>query len=64
MVELSRAGLARRARLDDKGRDETIYLEPIVAIAQSGRTLAERLAVREQGAWGGKVEPVFPELAL
>ncbi|MBA4221224.1 MAG: glutamate--cysteine ligase [Methylobacterium sp.] len=64
VVELSRAGLARRARLDDQGRDEAIYLEPIVAIAQSGRTLAERLAVREQGAWGGKVEPVFPELAL
>lgn len=63
-VELARAGLARRARLDAQGRDETSYLEPVREIAASGRTLAERLAVREQGAWGGKVAPVFTELAL
>lgn len=64
VVELSRAGLARRARLDAQGRDETVFLEPVQEIAASGRSLAERLAVREQGAWGGKVAPVFTELAL
>lgn len=64
VVELSRAGLARRACLDAQGRDETHYLAPVQEIAESGRTLAERLAVREQGAWGGKVEPVFTEFAL
>lgn len=64
VVELSRAGLARRARLDAQGRDETVYLEPVREIAASGRSLAERLAVREQGAWGGKIAPVFTELAL
>lgn len=64
VVELSRAGLARRARLDAQGRDETVYLKPVREIAASGRSLAERLAVREQGAWGGKIAPVFTELAL
>jgi glutamate--cysteine ligase len=64
VVELSRAGLARRGRLDAQGRDETVFLDPVQEIAASGRTLAERLAVREQGAWGGKVAPVFTELAL
>lgn len=64
VVELSRAGLARRARLDAQGRDETVYLEPVREIAASGRSLAERLAVREQGAWDGKIAPVFTELAL
>jgi len=64
VVEIARAGLSRRARRDTAGDDETIYLEPIREIAESGRTLAERLAVREQGSWGGKVEPVFEELAL
>jgi glutamate--cysteine ligase len=64
VVELSRAGLARRARLDAQGRDETFFLDPVQEIAASGRSLAERLAVREQGAWGGKVAPVFTELAL
>lgn len=64
VVELSRAGLTRRGRLDAQGRDETVFLDPVQEIAASGRTLAERLAVREQGAWGGKVAPVFTELAL
>ena len=64
VLALSRAGLASRARRDGEGRDETRFLEPIQAIADSGRTLAERLAVRQQGAWGGKVEPVFTELAF
>jgi glutamate--cysteine ligase len=64
VVELSRAGLARRGRLDAQGRDETVFLDPVQEIAASGRTLAERLAVREQGAWGGEVAPVFTELAL
>jgi glutamate--cysteine ligase len=64
VVALSHAGLARRARRDAQGRDETRFLDPIAEIAETGRTLAERLAVREQGAWGGKVEPVFDELTL
>ncbi|MGW9329448.1 glutamate--cysteine ligase [Bosea sp. NPDC055594] len=64
VVELARAGLARRARLDAQGRDETSYLEPVMAIAESGRSLAERLAVRQQGAWGGRIDPVFCELVL
>jgi glutamate--cysteine ligase len=64
VVELSRAGLARRGRLDAQGRDETVFLDPVQEIAASGRTLAERLAVREQGAWGGEVAPVFTEFAL
>lgn len=64
VLELSRAGLARRARLDAQGRDETIYLQPVLEIAESGRTLAERLAVRQQGAWAGRIEPAFAELVL
>ena len=64
VVELSRAGLARRARLDAQRRDETRFLEPVIAIADAGRSLAERLAVRQQGAWGGRIEPVFTELLL
>ena len=64
VLALSRAGLARRARLDAQGRDESLYLEPVQAIAESGHTLAERLEERRLGKWGGRVEPVFTDLVL
>src|SRR4029450_3342023 len=43
VLALARAGLARRANRDDAGRDETGFLDPLDAIAESGRTQAERL---------------------
>ncbi len=64
VLELSRAGLARRARRDAAGHDESIYLVPLQEILASGQTLAQRLEARYRGPWGGKVEPVFTELAL
>ena len=64
VLELSRAGLARRDRRDAAGHDESIYLAPLQEILASGQTLAQRLEARYRGPWGGKVEPVFTELAL
>ncbi|MGO4284606.1 glutamate--cysteine ligase, partial [Bosea sp. TAB14] len=64
VLELSRAGLARRARRDAAGDDESVYLAPLQEILASGQTLAQRLEARYRGSWGGKVEPVFTELAL
>ncbi len=64
MLALSRAGLERRGRLDASGADESIYLEPLESIAQSGETLAAlRLASFHKG-WKGSVEPAFNECVL
>jgi glutamate--cysteine ligase len=60
-LALSRAGLARRARLDEAGRDETRHLAYAEEIADSGRTAAERLLERYHGPWSGSVLPVFKE---
>ncbi len=64
VLELSRAGLARRAKRDASGRDESIYLSPLQEILARGQTLAQVLEERYRGAWGGKVEPALTELTL
>ncbi|WP_201862905.1 glutamate--cysteine ligase [Microvirga soli] len=60
-LSLSRAGLQRRACLDEAGQDETRHLAYAEEIVTSGRTQAERLLERYHGAWSGSVEPVFKE---
>lgn len=64
VLALSRAGLARRAHRDAAGRDETLYLDPVVEIAERGQTLAQDLADRFRTGWGARIEPVFTELAI
>ncbi|MBM1169792.1 glutamate--cysteine ligase [Microvirga arabica] len=60
-LALSRAGLARRACLDEAGRDETRHLAYAEEIVTSGRTQAEHLLERYHGAWSGSVKPAFSE---
>jgi glutamate--cysteine ligase len=64
MVSLSRAGLARRAMRDAEGRDEAIYLEPLEAIIDDGRTLAERRLEGYYGDWAGSIDKAFENCAL
>src|SRR3954453_12861317 len=59
VLALARAGLDRRADRDDAGRDETGFLDPLDAIAESGRTQAERLLDLYAGPWNGSVKPAF-----
>ena len=63
-LAVSRAGLARRARKDAQGRDETIYLAPLEKIVADGRVPAERWIARFEGAWGRSVDPAFEEAAI
>jgi glutamate--cysteine ligase len=63
-LALASAGLRRRARLDASGNDEAQCLAPLMEIAESGRTLADRLAAAFQAEWGGSVAPVFKTLKL
>jgi len=63
MVEIAAAGLKRRQRLDAKGRDESVFLEPLFEIARSGRTPADELLADYAGRWHGSVDPIFTEQA-
>jgi glutamate--cysteine ligase len=61
VMSIARAGLARRARLDAMGRDETVYLEPLDRLVETGRVAAQGWIARFEGEWGGAVDPVFTE---
>ena len=62
-LEISAHGLARRARLNRHGADESIYLEPMMEFVEAGMTPAERKLELFHGPWGGSVDPVFAEFA-
>jgi glutamate--cysteine ligase len=63
MVEIARGGLERRACRDGAGEDETHFLDPLFAIAQTGRTAAEDLLDEYRTRWQGSVDPAFTEHA-
>jgi glutamate--cysteine ligase len=56
-------GLKRRAQHNEHGADETIFLQPLLELAQSGQTPAERKLELFHGPWNGSVDPVFREFA-
>jgi len=64
MLAIARKGLQRRAQLNAKGEDETIWLKPLEAIAESGRTPAEGWLKRYEGPWKRSVDPAFVEAAF
>jgi glutamate--cysteine ligase len=64
VLAIAHGGLKRRARLNKKGEDETLYLRPLQTIAESGLEAARRWIGRYDGAWGRSVEPAFEEAAF
>jgi len=64
MLALAREGLARRARRDGRGRDETLYLDPLDAIVASGVEPARAWLRRFEEEWDGSVAPVFGEARI
>ena len=63
VLAIAKQGLERRAKLDGSGQDETIFLNPLHAIAESGITPAEELLAHFDGDWDGSVDQVFTEYA-
>ena len=59
VLELSRKGLVARARLDEHGRDESRFLDPLFTIVDAGRTQADDLLADFDGPWAGEIEPAF-----
>ena len=63
MLAIAREGLKRRRRLSGGMVDETGYLAELDAIAESGRTPAERLLECYNGLWQGDAGRVFEDFA-
>jgi glutamate--cysteine ligase len=63
VLDLSRQGLAARARDNGLGDDETIYLDTLDAIVDGGQTNAEDMLARWRGPWARSIDPVFFEEA-
>jgi len=63
VLEIASAGLRRRAKHDASGEDETLYLEPLRAIADKGRTPADDLLEAYRTRWHESVDPVYQEQA-
>lgn len=61
VVDLARAGLAARRRLDAAGRDETVHLAALEPLLATGRTQAEEMLDLYAGLWSRSVDPVFSE---
>jgi len=61
ILEISRAGLKRRARMGNLKEDETTYLDPLVKIAKSGVTMGEYTAQHFLGDLHGDVKALFEE---
>ncbi len=61
VLDISRAGLRRRARMGNMKEDETTYLDPLVKIAKTGVTLGEQTVERFLGEMDGDVKRLFGE---
>ena len=53
LLAIGRAGLARNPRLDEQGRDESIYLNPLQELVERGQCPADVVLARWNGEWRG-----------
>ena len=64
VVAIARGGLARRARIDWDGQDETRYLRRLEQIAEAGVSPAEEKLALYRGPWRGDIDRLFVEHAF
>ena len=64
VLAIARDGLRGRANRNAGGADETIFLDPLDAIAAGGPTQAEAWLERYHGAWKGDVRALLTEAAI
>ncbi len=61
MLEISAAGLRRRAHVDSIGTTEEGFLMPLVELVNRGYTRAEEMLANFQGPWAGDMGRLFSE---
>ena len=62
-IKIAAQGLQRRARMNEHGADESIFLDTLVQIVDANQTPAERKLALFHGAWNGDIDCVFREFA-
>jgi glutamate--cysteine ligase len=62
-VEISAHGLAARAKLDHVGADEGHFINVLRRITETGKSLADEMLERYNGAWDGDISRIFTEYA-
>jgi glutamate--cysteine ligase len=61
MLEISAAGLKRRAELDGAGMSEDGFLNPVRELVNRGYTRSEEMLKNYYGVWGKDLTPLFTE---
>ena len=62
-LSLAQTGLIKRARLNQFGQDESLYLAPLLAIAESGITPAEEKLEAFRTGWHSDIDRLFSDYA-
>ena len=64
MLAIAAEGLRRRGRFDRLGElDETQFLAPLVDVAETGESPADKKLAAYRGRWQGELSPLFREYA-
>ena len=63
VVDLARAGLVARRRLDSQGRDETRFLDILDQYIASGEVSAQKMLRQYVSEWNGTIDPIFTDYA-
>ncbi|MBU6418281.1 MAG: glutamate--cysteine ligase [Proteobacteria bacterium] len=61
VIAIAAEGLKARARLNQEGQDEALYLAPLQEIAAGAPSQAEHWLTRYHGDWNGDVTRIFEE---
>jgi len=64
VLSIASSGLARRARENSAGDNESGFLDPLNEIVASGKTPADRLLDLYHGPWQGDVSRVYSEMSF
>ncbi|MEE2721747.1 MAG: glutamate--cysteine ligase [Pseudomonadota bacterium] len=63
VLDISEAGLKKRATIDSRGNDETGFLQTLREIAEVGHSPAQQLLTLYQTDWNESVDPIYSEFA-
>ncbi|RCL01431.1 MAG: glutamate--cysteine ligase [Candidatus Tokpelaia sp. JSC085] len=62
-LKISRKGLEKRHHLNQKGHDETLFLESLEETIMCGKTTAEKMLSEYHNIWNASIEPIFLKYA-
>jgi len=61
MLDIARAGLQRLHQLNTEGKDESIFLAPVIQAVESGQTQADRWLAAYHNEWHQNIDRIFIE---